>query len=217
MDLKIIGENKHTVRLLEGGGIEFSGNVSIETWRETIKGLAEVNRYYKICLGDAISYGNKTYGPQVVESELVQMELFSADVKQARAIGSIPREERIDLPAQYYSIAEELLDTVEDRVKWLNIAKMRELSKAEFRASIKRGSVVKHAEADHGLSGGIMTIESVMFMFNRWLRETQPFINKWGKKECLIFLDLIQPFANLVEQIRERANGGSRSALPDEE
>jgi len=176
-------------------GLEFAEGITVNQWRECVAALRQIKHSYVGALSDAISYGRRSFGDDVVSQEIKQLEFEAEDLQRAVAIGQLTLDFRRDsgLTSEHLYVLARSCQTEEERGKWAATARAENLSPMELKRSIAAGHVVHsddHAETT-GRGSGIVTIHAIAFTFQKWLR------NVGGSK------GLSKMSASEREQVRE--------------
>ena len=144
-------------------------------WMRLIKTLRDIKCSYLSYLADATRHGIEQFGREEVAQELEQLEFDLQDATKADAIAMIPLELRTKhgLSSEHSFILATCLDDDRERAKWAATVAREKLDPYELKSSIKAGRILRRAEigeASGGGSGGIQTVQSVRFTYERWLR-----------------------------------------------
>jgi len=191
-------------------GIVFAPGLPESTWRETLSMLKAVHDGYHAALADTISYGRSNYGEETVAEAMTQLEFPQADFNRACDVAKVPiglRKNQQGLNSEHYQVVGHVFGDDEIKQKtWLKAASEEKLSPGELKRSIDAGKVVKDAAKTTGRgSGGLVTIQGIMFGFSKWKEQVteEQILNGWGEVEKREFLRETRDFANLRRAVVE--------------
>jgi hypothetical protein len=200
---------------LTSKGVIFPEGCSEDAWRETLSLLKSVRDGYHMALADTIAYGRERFGDEKVAEAMVQLEFSQADFNMASNISRIPiglRKNDDGLTAEHFHVVGHIFgDNEPAQKKWLATAAKEHLSPRELRRSIDTGSVVRSDPQRTGRSsGGIVTIQGIMFTFDQWRRQVggQESMLHWEEKERRQWLEETRPFAELRKAVEESLTTG---------
>lgn len=193
---------------ISNSGITFPQGTTIEEWTETLSMLKTIRRCYHLALADTIIFGKAAFGEEVVAECMVQMEFPQADFNHATDISRIPiglRRDSSGLTSEHYHvIGRTFSDDEVSQKKWIESAAANSLSPTELRRSIEAGTVLKDDPNRSGKSsGGLVTIQSIMFTFQKWTSQVGGVDRalKWPEAEKIDFLRQTKEVADLREKI----------------
>lgn len=155
-------------------GISFQGELSLEQWRELLKGWKQVRQTWFTGLADLINYGKARFGADKVQEALAQLEFDLADEAKALAIGQLPLALRSsNLTEEHYYVLGKYLDDDEARGKWVTVAVENKLSAYELQRSIEAGSILSGASMreQQGRNSGLLTIQAISLRFKTWEKD----------------------------------------------
>lgn len=191
-------------------GISFQEGLTIEEWRTTLAMLKAVKDGYYIALADTIAYGRRNYGETVVAETIVQLEFPQADFNQAADIARIPiglRESTDGLTSEHYHVVGSVFaDDEKKQEKWLTIASSEHLTARELRRSVEVGEIVRDDPKRTGReSGGIVTIQSIMFSFSQWTKQVggETGVLRWTEADRREWLKKTEEFAQIREAVQK--------------
>lgn len=212
MDLVLSNNLKIT---LTSKGVVFPDDCPEDVWREALALLKSVRDGYHMALADTIAYGRDRFGDEKVAEVMEQLEFSQADFNMAANISRIPiglRKNEDGLTAEHYHVVGHVFgDNEPAQKKWLAAAAKERLSPRELRRSIDAGQVVRSDATRTGRSsGGLVTIQGIMFTFDQWRRQVggEESMLHWEEKDRRQWLEETRPFAELRKAVIESLTTG---------
>lgn len=180
MNSLILDPKKHGIQLTEHG-LKIRRLLSLDEWKDAVASTRRVKSAYLSVLADLTAYGRKTFGDDVVNSELEQMEFEMGDVLKAETISLISHDARTKhslTSEQAYAISKHCLNEA-SRLEWAQLCHKHDLSAFELKKSIEEsirtGDIIILRDADiverSGHADGIPSVQGVRFRFEQWKRQ----------------------------------------------
>lgn len=157
--------------LVSPHGLDIQGTLSLEDWKSLIGSLQSIRHAYHNALADAINYGHRTFGSEVVGTTLEQLEFDMSDANKAINIGTLSYHFRQAHPltSEHYHVLATCAEE-QHREKWAKLATDEKLTALELKRSIEKGEVIRTSEIQKlsGHGAGINTVQGVVFQFKQW-------------------------------------------------
>lgn len=181
--------------------------LSLEEWKELMGQVGRVKKLYHCVLSDVTAYGRRNFGDDVVNETLEQLEFDLSDALRAETIALVNHDLRTkyDLNSeQAYVLGHDISDP-DERERWAALCQQHDLTAFELKKSIANGRVTRADEITEqsGHTGGIPSVQSVRFHFERWQRQMKDpeQILKLPVPERRKILEVISPIVDFAAKL----------------
>lgn len=202
--------------LVSEDGLIFPDDLTFDEWSEILAGLKQVKEQYHCALADTVRFGVASFGEEKVTAKMVQLEFSNSDFQAARDISRIPvglRQNAEGLTSEHFHVVgKEFSDDEVQQKKWLKVASDHALTPRDLRRSIEIGAVSKgDAKKSGRSSGGVITIQNIVYQFGRWasaVEGAEVFARKKDQAELREWLRLTDEFAAFRKAIEASIEDG---------
>jgi hypothetical protein len=198
--------NLSTGAVLSKTGLSFAARPTFQQWEETADLLIGWKRMANFHLMDLAKSGQEWFGKSEVIQSLRQRNVQQADLDEIFRLEPIV-ERRPELSVEHhYAVAQ--LDEI-DQKRWLETAKVHELTPRDLRASIRANDVVKHA--GHGSPSSktsrvrdTETYGTCINDFSAWYRAAAASVPLWSRETVTDALADFQPIIDFIAYLERR-------------
>lgn len=198
-----------TGAIISKTGLRFETDPSLEQWEQTgdvVFGMETMARWSKL---DYLKIGERCFGKSRVEESLKARGILQLEITEVLKLEPIV-ERRADLtPEHHLCVAR--LDEV-DQKRWLETARVHDLTPRDLRASIRAGFVerVSDPSANGNGSGtshqarttGTETPHAIAADFARWHTRAASQIQLFGVEQWREMIELFEPIGRFLDQAR---------------
>lgn len=212
MNTKLLDPKTHGITLTEHG-LKIKRLLSKEEWQAMMVDTRRVKSAYLSVLADLTAYGRKTFGDDVVNEALEQMEFEMGDAVKAETIALLTHDQRTKYSLsseQAYIIGKCCADETA-RIQWSKLCLEHRLTAFELKKSIEASATSKSPiilrEADiqekSGHGEGIPSIQGVRFRFQQWQRQFKDpdDVLKLPAEERRTALEMLEPIVALAAKL----------------
>lgn len=177
-------------------GLRLPPGISLGDYEKVIDVVFRMEDMAAMCKSDAVRLGRERFGDAPVSKILRTRGVGQSEVKELLRLEAV--EVRVaDLTVEHH-FAVSALDR-EDQARWLEAARVHELSAGDLRASVRAGVVCRAQLKEHGENGGRISAtsspESLGVSFARWRNEVTASLGMWSVERWREARDQFEPMA----------------------
>lgn len=187
-------------------GVEFTGEMTLEQWREGMRLLQMFEAAGTLWKVDFVAEGARRFGEETVQATFAELEFLQTDVQQIYALRTLDRGARRPelTPQHYWALAAHRL-TAEKQREWADRAVEHKLSAAQLDKSIAAGRVMTKAELGNGSGrgSGIANPHGIRHAFDLWFKQTEESdpIDRWPRDRQEQLYEELAPVAKVVRDL----------------
>ncbi len=191
----------------DGMRMELQEDISFDQYRLILQVLKNAKTKSTIWLADAIRFGNKKFGADLVNTALEQLEFDMPVVRSAIAIESVPPELRLPNITADHLVELSKAESKKDKVKWARLASEHNLTPVQLRFSIAENEIVDRA-ASRQLATGVVTIQGIRQSFEIWRMRVGGIdgVLKMEDDDQSAIIGELQEIADFCNQLQGRIN-----------
>jgi hypothetical protein len=187
-------------------GLSFDVKPNFQQWQDTVELLIGWKRMFNFHLLDLVKAGQEFFGKPAVIQALSDHDIHQEEVTEIFRLEPIVIR-RPELTAEHHHAVAQL-DEI-DQKRWLETAKVHELTPRDLRASIRANDVVKHA--GHGSPSSktsrvrdTETYGTCINDFAAWYRGASASVPLWSEHTIADALADFQPIIEFIDHLRRR-------------